>query len=368
MPKKLKNVYTQICSFENLYEAYLEARKNKRYRDEVLAFSANLEENLYDIQRELLNKTYKEGAYHKFYVYVPRKRLIMALPFKDRVIQWAFYKVLNPHFLKGYITDSHACISGRGSHSAIARLQYWLKDIQNPRKEQPPGERWYYLKMDISSFYHRIDHDVVCRVCARKIADRDVLAYIQNNLDCDTPFGIPAGMKADQVPPDERLYDVGIPIGSLMSQLYANAVLDPVDQYAKRTLGIKYYMRYMDDILILHNNKRELHDWRQKIEAFINGELRLDLSQKKTVMLPIAQGIEFVGYKIFSTHIRLRKSTAIRMKRRLRLLQKEYYHGKADFAKIGHITASYNGLLAHCNSYSLRKKLSDTLVYRRKPE
>jgi len=364
MPKKLKNVYAQICSFENLYEAYLEARKSKRYREEVLLFSANLEENLYDLRNELMNKTYKEGVYHKFYVYMPRKRLIMALPFRDRVVQWAFYKVLNPHFIRGYITDSHACITGRGSHSAIDRLQYWLKDIQNPHK--PSGERWYYQKMDISSFYHRVNHDVVCRVCARKIADKDVLDYIRNNVNGDTPFGIPAGMKADEVPAEERLYDVGIPIGSLMSQLYANAVLDPVDQYAKRMLGIKYYMRYMDDILILHNNKRELNKWRRLIEAFINEELKLDLSQKKTVMLPITQGIDFVGYKIYNTHIRLRKSTAIRMKHRLRLLQKEYYEDKTDFKKIGHTLASYNGLLTHCDSYSLRKKLLDTLVFRRR--
>jgi hypothetical protein len=366
MPKKLKHIYEQICSFENLYEAYIEARKNKRFRGDVLEFTANLEENLYDIQRELMNKTYHEGEYRKFYVYFPRKRLIMALPFRDRVVQWAFYKVLNPHFIQGYITDSHACINGRGAHSAIARLQYWLRDIQNPKKKRTPCEKWYYQKMDISSFYHRVNHDVICDVCDRKVSDKSVLEFIRNNLDCSTAFGIPPGKMADEVPEDERLFDVGIPIGSLMSQLYANAVLDPVDQFAKRTLGIKYYIRYMDDMLILHNNKRELHEWRFRIEEFIKEELKLDLSKKKTVMLPVSQGIDFVGYKIFKTHIRLRKTTALRMKRRLRLLQREYSEGKSDAKNVREVTASYNGILKHCNSYGLRSKLSESLVFVRR--
>lgn len=125
--KRIGNIYGTICSFENLYAAYLEARKCKRYRHEVLRFSANLEEELLAIQRELQSKTYEIGEYHKFIISEPKKRLIMALRFKDRVVQWAIYRQLNPIFDSQFIYDSYACRIDKGTHAALDRLQYWLR-------------------------------------------------------------------------------------------------------------------------------------------------------------------------------------------------------------------------------------------------
>ena len=121
--KRYGNLYEKIYSFENLYNAYLKARKNKRYREEVLRFTANLEENLITIQNELVWETYKVGRYREFYVYEPKKRLIMALPFKDRVVQWAIYQVIQPIFDKGFLVHSYACRKGKGTHNAADTVQ-----------------------------------------------------------------------------------------------------------------------------------------------------------------------------------------------------------------------------------------------------
>lgn len=138
--QSIKNIYEKIYDFENLYKAWEEARKGKRYRDDVLIFNRNFEEHLINIQNELIYGMYEVGKYHTFYVYEPKKRLIMSLPFKDRIVQWAIYRQLFPLYEKTFIYDSYACRRGKGTHKAADRLQYWLR--QTDRK---PG-RYYYLK------------------------------------------------------------------------------------------------------------------------------------------------------------------------------------------------------------------------------
>ena len=143
--QSIKNIYEKIYDFENLHKAWEEARKGKRYRDDVLIFNRNYEEQLINIQNHLIYETYEVGKYHTFYVYEPKKRLIMSLPFKDRIVQWAIYRQLFPLYEKTFIFDSYACRKGKGTHKAADRLQYWLR--QTERKP----ERYYYLKMDIAT-------------------------------------------------------------------------------------------------------------------------------------------------------------------------------------------------------------------------
>jgi retron-type reverse transcriptase len=149
MSKQIKNVYDSICSYDSLHQAYLNARRNKRYRDEVLEFTFDLEENLMELSEELKNHTYRIGGYREFYVYEPKQRLIMALPFRDRVVQWAVYQAINPVFDKSYITDSYGCRVGKGTLRADQRLYYWLQQVG--KKE----EKYYYLKLDITKYYYR---------------------------------------------------------------------------------------------------------------------------------------------------------------------------------------------------------------------
>ncbi len=354
--KKLKGLYEQIYDFENLHEAYREARKNKRYRDEVLKFSANLEENLIQIQNELIWKTYSVGRYREFYVYEPKQRLIMALPFRDRVVQWAIYRVLNPLIERRYIRDSYACRVGYGAHLAVDRLQYWLRKLE--RKH----DRVYILKLDVSKYFYRVDHDVLLKILRRLIADQDLLWLLETIIRCEhTKFGLALG---DHQFAGERVGGVGMPIGNLTSQMFANLYLNELDQFVKHTLREKHYMRYMDDALVLHLNKKHLWQVKQEIQRFVEDELHLVLNNK-TAVRTINQGVDWVGYRVWSTHRKLRKSTAQKMKKRLKYLQKSYARGDADFEDINTSVQSYLGVLKHCNSYNLRQKLFSTLKFAR---
>ena len=351
--KKLKNLYPQVSDFENLYQAYREARKCKRYRDEVLAFSANLEENLIEIQNELIWKTYRVGRYREFYVWEPKQRLIMALPYKDRVVQWAVYRVLNPLFERRYILDSYACRVGFGAHRAVDRLQYWLRDMK--RKHT----RVYVLKLDISKYFYRVDHDVLMAVLRRLIDDQDLLWLLETIIRCEhTKFGLALG---DHGFTGERIAGIGMPIGNLTSQMFANLYLNELDQFVRHILREKYYMRYMDDALLLHPDKKHLWQMKQEIQRFVEEQLRLVLNNKTTVRT-INQGVDWVGYRVWSTHRKLRKSTAKKMKRRLKYLQRAYARGEVGFDEVNASVQSYLGLLKHCNSYHLRRKLLDSFV------
>lgn len=356
--KTIKNIYEKIYDFENLYQAYLSARCCKRYREEVLAFTANLEENLIEIQNELIYQTYKVGKYHEFYVWEPKKRLIMALPFRDRVVQWAIYRVVNPIATKSYITDSYACIVGRGTHNAVQRLQYWLRLVGN----RP--EKCYYLKMDVAKFFYRIPHEKVFEILSRKFADSRLIWLFKAIIDSEnTAFGLPLGYIDVETAP--RLYNVGMPIGNLTSQMMANIYMNEVDQFCKRKLRIHYYMRYMDDMLIISDDKRKLQKYKELIERFLNEQLKLELNNK-TAIRPCTLGVEFCGYKVWNDHIKLRKSTALKMKRRLSLIKKKYSEGEIPLEKANNALTSYMGLMKHCNSYRLKNKILEDFVLVRK--
>lgn len=349
--KTLKNVFEQVVDYDNLYRAYLNARLCKRYRYEVLNFSAHLEDNLVKLQKELIDRTYTLGKYREFYIYEPKKRLIMAQPFKDRVVQWAIYQVLNPVFAQGYITDSYACIKERGTHKAVKRLHYWLRQVG----KKP--EKYYFLKLDISKYFYRIDHDVLMGILKRKIRDDDMIFLLDKIVNSsETNFGLPPGKSPGEVKRSDGVSEKGMPVGNLSSQMFANLYLNELDQYCKRTLGIHFYVRYMDDVIILHQDKDQLHEWKRIIDTFLKEKLQLDLNEK-TCIRPITLGVEFCGYKIWNTHIKLRKSTALKMKRNLKKLQKEYAAGEVTVEEAKQTISSYLGILKHCDSYSLKRTI-----------
>ena len=349
--KSIKHVFEQVTDYDNLYKAYLNARLCKRYRYEVLRFSAHLEDYLHLLQKQLLDGTYRLGRYREFYIYEPKQRLIMAQPFKDRVVQWAIYQVLYPLFVNGYISDSYACIQGRGTHSAVERLHYWLQQV-----DRRDG-KYYYLKLDISKYFYRIDHEILFSILQRRIKDKrmlDLLNIIVNSEE--TNFGLPPGKSPGEVKKSERVSNKGMPVGNLSSQMFANLYLNELDQYCKRTLKIHFYVRYMDDVIILSDSKAQLNEWKAAIDDFLQTRLRLDLNNK-TCIRPITLGIEFCGYKVWPTHIKLRKSTALKMKRRLKRLQEQYARGEVTLERAMQTVNSYMGILKHCDSYQLKRAI-----------
>lgn len=354
--QSIKNIYAKIYDFENLYKAWEEARKGKRYRDDVLIFNRNFEEHLINIQNELIYGTYEVGKYHTFYVYEPKKRLIMSLPFKDRIVQWAIYRQLFPLYEKTFIYDSYACRRGKGTHKAADRLQYWLR--QTDRKP----ERYYYLKMDISKYFYRVDHDILLKILGRRITDTQLLALLEKIINCESMcFGLPPEKEPDEVEVTERLGNKGMPIGNLTSQMFANIYLNEVDQYAKHELGLHYYIRYMDDIIILHHDKKCLAEVKELLRVFLDDNLRLDLNNK-TAIRPCNTGIDFVGYRIWATHRRLKKKTAVKIKRNLKKQIEKVRAGEESKERLDRSVASYRGILSHCDSYGLRQNLNKLFI------
>ena len=281
----------------------------------------------------------------------------MALDFKDRVAQHAIYRQLNPLLDKQFIFDSYACRKGKGTHKAVKRLQYWFRQV-----ERKPG-KYYYLKLDISKYFYRIDHEILMDILRLKIADKDLLYIMEGIVNCeDTNFGLPMGADIGDVPFTDLLAEVGLPIGNLTSQMFANLYLDQLDQFCKHKLHMRYYIRYMDDVIIIHNSKRHLEKVKNEIAAFLENRLHLQLNNK-TCIRPVCLGAEFVGFRVWSTHVKLRKKTAKKMIKRLEYVFSAYHAGEMDREKMARTVASYKGILKHFNSHGMAQKLND--IYRR---
>lgn len=353
---KIKNVFDEIFSIDNLYAALEDASQGRRYNKDALVYNLDAWAMVQEIRNEIFNGTYSIDRYYIFYVYEPKKRMIMSISFKHRIVQWAIYRVINPVLVKGYIEDSYGCIPGRGSLSAMQRLKYWV--VMASRKE----EQWFYLKLDISKYFYRISHRVLKKILAKKIKDKRLLKVLYSIIDCEhTPFGLPLGRSPGDVPLEERLFDVGMPIGNLLSQLFANVYLNELDQYCKRELQIRFYIRYMDDVIILCNSKLQLRIWKDQIEQFLLKELELHLN-KKTCIRPIGQGIEFVGYRVWADRVVIRKSTTLRIRRALRGMAAKYTDYKITMQDFSETLQSYLGMLEHCDSDALINKILDEIV------
>lgn len=333
--KSYRNLYPEICDFANVHLAYLKARKNKRYRDEVLAFSANLEESLSSICRDLQEKSYVPGPYRHFTVYEPKERKIMAAPFRDRVIHHAFCNIIDPIFERGFIFDSYACRKGKGIHAASNRTITFLRAA---RCEW--GENFYCLKADVAKYFPSIRHDILLSIIGRKIACCNTLKLIEIILD--------SGVEENREPAR------GIPIGNLTSQLWANVFLNELDHRLKEKYEIRYYARYMDDFFIFHPSKNYLKEILAKIKDFFQQELDLKLNQK-TDIFPASHGINFVGYRHFFDHRTARKQTTRRIRRGLKTIIGLWRSGELRRSRLLASLISWYGYLKHADSYKIRK-------------
>ena len=356
---KITNLYERICSWENLLAAYYSAAARKWDRREVAAFSANLEENLIEIQNELIWRTYKVGRYREFFVYEPKKRLIMALSFKDRVVQWAIYRQLNPLIDRQFYEHSYGCRVGKGRVKAANQLQAWIDMV-----DRRPGP-WYFLKLDVSKYFYRVSHEVLMRILRSKIDDEGTLWLMETIINCEhTAFGLPAGFSPDEVEPGERLFDRGMPIGNLTSQMLANICLDQLDQFIKHELREHFDIRYMDDDIILSDDRDRLVADLDAIRNFLSEELLLDLNDK-TQINTIRHGVEFVGYRIRPGHRKLKRKSLRKMKARIAYIEKEYAAGLIDVEGVNATMQSYFGDMKHFDSDGIRTKLTDSTVFQR---
>lgn len=355
--EKLHNLKRCVCSLENLYAAYYEAADDKEYRSEVLLFAQNLDENIFQLRDELLTETYTVGPYREFYVRYPKPRLVMALGFRDRIVQWAIYRQLNPFADKRFITHSYGCREGKGTLAAALQLVNWLRLID---RKADAGD-WVIIKCDVSKYFYRVDHDTVLKAYTAYTDDAWFLRLMDRIINNpDVPFGLPPGVRADDCPRENRLFDVGMPIGNLTSQETANIYLDQLDRYCKYVLGLHFYLRYMDDFIILCR-REEAEAILCKIECFMRAKLLLDLSEK-TEILPAHGGCEFVGYRVTPHGLRLRKKTTQHIKRCLLHTAEMYSLGAIPLDKALEKVRCYYGMTKHCNGQYLRRWISENII------
>jgi RNA-directed DNA polymerase len=268
--KRIGNLYDQAFTHEALLAAFHAAARHKYGKRACFNFEKYLSSNLSDIHRELLEGSYKPKPYYSFMVYEPKPRLIFAPAFRDLVVQHAVYAVAGPIFDRGFIDQSFACRVGLGTHKAA---DYAQSAIQVSERNS------YTLKLDIRKFFYRINRSILRVMIERKIKDRQFVEVMMAFADHGEP--------------------IGIPIGNLLSQLYALIYLNPLDHYIKRELGIKNYCRYVDDFVLFGISREKAVEYQKKIIEFI--KVNLDLELSKSTIAPIARGINFVGYRAWAS-------------------------------------------------------------------
>lgn len=330
--------------------------KGKRENTERLRFYDNREGNLEEISTLLRAGKVPKVEYHSFYVYVPKVRKVIFIDYWSKVVQRAIYDVLNPKICRTFIEHTYACVKGRGQLAAMEQLYTWMREARTS------GTEWYYYKFDVAKFFYRIDHEILMDICRKKIDDPrtvDLLGYYINN-DA-VPFGMPLDANQLTITEEQMLYDLGIPIGGGLSHMLGNMYLDPLDQFCKRVLGIKRYIRYMDDIIILDNDKERLKEYGRRMTQFLEERLHLNFNNK-TALRPVRVGCEFVGFVIYNDHVILRKSTTLRMKRTLRKTRQDYHDNLITFKEANATMQSYLAMLSHVDCKKFKEKLLDEFV------
>ncbi len=330
--KTATHLFPQVTAFANLFRGFHEASHGKREKPEVQAFEYHLEERLWEIKEELEAERYVWGKYRSFWIYDPKKRLIQAAPFRDRIVHHALYHVLEPLCERSYIRDSYACLRGRGTLAAVQRYEEFVRQV---------GGRGYVLKCDISQYFASVDHGVLQGLLRRKIRDEKLLRLLGSLI---ATGGEGAGK--------------GMPIGNLTSQLFANVYLDPFDHFVKEGLRRKHYVRYMDDWVIVGTEKAELWQVLEETWAFLSHTLRLTLNPHRIALVPLTHGVDFLGYVIYPDgYKRIRRRNVTNVRRRLEKLESGYEQGTITFAHARGSIASWLGLAKHASAFRLSREL-----------
>ncbi len=339
MAKTYNHLFELVYDFEALHAAYRRARAGKRDRLEVQKFEQDLEGNLIQLQNELIWNSYKTGEYRTFSVYEPKEREVAALPFRDRVVQHALVAVIEPIWERRFIADSYACRPSRGTHRGADRAQGMLRQVKREHG------RVYVLKADISKYFASIDHAVLRMLLRRRIACRRTLGLLDQIIESANALNPKSG--------------VGLPIGNLTSQLFANIYLHELDEFVKHGLREKNYVRYMDDFIVVHHDKENLQHVRLLIEEFLQDKLKLKTNHK-TQVFPVGtisgRALDFLGYRIWPTHRKLRRASIGRIRRTMKRLSRLYAEGRINLDRIGMSISSWLAHASHANARGLIEK------------
>jgi retron-type reverse transcriptase len=315
--RRLGGIWDRVVGFDNLLRGYRKARRGKGERYEVARFALDLEGELIRLQEELRTGAYTPGRYRLFTIYERKPRQIAAAPFRDRVVHHAMMNLVEPPLDKTFIHDSYACRPGKGVHAAVARYQGWARRYR------------YALKMDVARYFPSVDHRILKEKLRRRIKDRRVLALFERIIDTSPAVDGPV----THFPGDDLLTPLerrtGIPIGNLTSQFMANLYLDDLDHYVKEGLRVGAYLRYVDDMVVLDDDKGRLAEIRERVRETLAAQ-RLCLHPRKAHVSRTSDGLNLLGYVVYPARRSLRNDNGHRFVRRLRRMAAGYAAGCLD--------------------------------------
>src|ERR1035437_1730938 len=339
------HTYDTITTTEKLLKAWQEFLHDKKDRKDVILFQAKLMDNIFDLQNDLKNKIYTHGVYYAFNISDPKPRIIHKATVRDRLLHHLIYQELYEYFDSKFIHDSYSCRLEKGTHKAINRFRDFFRKVS-----QNNTRSCLVLKCDIRKFFANIDHKVLKEILAKHIKDKDIIWLLSSVIDSfhTQPSVVNSAIAENTT---KHIYAIahickkGLPLGNLSSQLLVNIYMNEFDQFIKRELKIKYYIRYADDFVILSQDKKYLETILIKMTELLENKLKLQMHPDKVFIKTIASGVDFLGWVNFPEHRVLRTSTKRRMLKNLE-----------DNPKLETIQ-SYLGLLKHGNTQKLQKML-----------
>ncbi len=324
------NLWDKIVSFENLTQAAGRAARGKRSVAGVARFLDRLEPEVLGLQRDLEQGLYVPGNAFQFEIRDPKVRTITAAPFRDRVVHHALIDPLEPLFDRRMVFESFACRRGKGTHAAIRHARRLVRKYD------------FFLKLDVRKCFDSIAHDVVMETMGRIVKDRKVLDL------CETIVHKSG---------DTGQTGVGLPIGNLTSQWFANLVLNRLDHFVKEEMRIPGYVRYMDDFVLCSEDREELRHAKVEIKGFLRQSLRLELKDRATILAPARQGLPFLGWRIYRGTTRLRPGNFRRTRSRLKHRRWQHQLHLIDDSQLADAVRSVACHLEHGSTLNLRRKM-----------
>ena len=350
--KRMGGLWPTLTSADNLYLAARRAARGKRAKPGVARFLYDLELEIPRLRRELSDGSYQPGPYRSFLVRDPKPRLISAAPFRDRVVHHALTQVLEPIFERRFSARSYACRVGFGAHRALEEAARGFRSCA------------WVLKCDIRKYFASINHALLLEQLGRVIKCRETLALCARII----AHADPQEEELCYFPGDNLFTPAarrrGLPLGNQTSQFFANVYLDPLDQFVQRELKPAGFVRYVDDFLVFARSKPEGRSLLTAIERKLE-KLRLRMHPGKSRVYRTADGVPFLGWRLFPTHRRLDRGNWIRFRRRARELQGAYAAGEMDWPEVQSRLMAWNAHASHGDTWRLRERLYDELVFRR---
>ena len=299
---------------------------DKKKRKDVILFQARLMDNIFLLHNDLKTKAYQHGGYIEFNISDPKPRIIHKATVRDRLLHHLIYQELYSYFDTKFIYDSYSCRLNKGTHKAIDRFTDFAREVSKNNTRT-----CFVLKCDIRKFFANIDHKILKDILKKYIKDENIFLLLEQVVD---------SFSARKV-----LAEIGLPLGNLTSQLLVNIYMNEFDQFMKRELKVKYYIRYADDFVILLDDKEYLENVLEKATEFLEINLKLQMHPDKVYIKTLASGVDFLGWVHFPCHRVLRMSTKKRMLKNLEKNSKK------------EVIVSYLGMLSHGDGYKLQKRI-----------